>query len=70
MDAGDHAVRARALEEKVATAQTFRRAVLPLLASGAVRPVVDAVLPMEQVAEAHARMERNETLGKLVLRWA
>lgn len=63
-------MRARTLEEKIATAQTFRRAVLPLLASGAVRPVVDAVLPMEQVAEAHARMERNETLGKLVLRWA
>lgn len=62
-------MRARPLEEKIATAQGFRRAVMPLFAAGALRPVVDAVLPMGDVAEAHARMERNETLGKIVLRW-
>ena len=62
-------MRARPLEEKIVTAQGFRRAVLPLFATGSLRPVVDAVLPMGDVAEAHARMERNETLGKIVLRW-
>jgi hypothetical protein len=32
-----------------------------------VKPVVDAVLPAERVREAHERMERNESFGKLVL---
>jgi NADPH:quinone reductase-like Zn-dependent oxidoreductase len=43
--------------------------VLPLLASGEVRPVIDAVLPVAQVREAYARMERHESFGKLVVRW-
>jgi NADPH:quinone reductase-like Zn-dependent oxidoreductase len=38
-------------------------------ADGTLRPVIDEVLPMERVAEAHARMERDETFGKLVLAW-
>ena len=62
-------LRARPLEEKAALAREFTRAVLPLFASGALRPVVDAVLPMGDVREAHARMERNDTVGKLVLAW-
>ncbi|MCA9604274.1 MAG: NAD(P)H-quinone oxidoreductase [Sandaracinaceae bacterium] len=62
-------LRARPLEEKAALAQRFSRLVVPRFASGELRPVVDAVLPMREVAEAHARMERNETVGKLVLSW-
>jgi hypothetical protein len=31
--------------------------------------VVDEVLPFERAAEAHARMERNASFGKLVLRF-
>jgi NADPH:quinone reductase-like Zn-dependent oxidoreductase len=31
--------------------------------------VVDRVLPMTELAAAHRLMERNETFGKLVLRW-
>ncbi len=62
-------LRARPLEEKAALAREFTRAVLPLFASGVLRPVVDAVLPMGDVREAHARMERNDTVGKLVLAW-
>jgi len=62
-------LRARPLEEKAALAQAFTREVLPLFASGRVRPVIDAVLPMDQIREAHRRMEHNETFGKLVLDW-
>lgn len=62
-------LRARPLEEKATLAREFTRTVLPLFASGALRPVVDAVLPMSEVGEAHARMERNDTVGKLVLVW-
>ncbi len=60
-------LRSRPLEEKAALAQAFRRDVLPLLDDGRVKPVVDAVLPMSEVQEAHRRMEANETFGKIVL---
>jgi NADPH2:quinone reductase len=33
------------------------------------RPIVHAVFPMTDLAAAHATMERNEGVGKLVLRW-
>ncbi len=62
-------LRSRPHEEKAALAQAFARAVLPLFARGALRPVVDAVLPMAEVRAAHERMERNDTTGKIVLRW-
>lgn len=60
-------LRPRPLEEKVAATRAFAREVLPLVASGKVKPVVDAAIPMARAREAHARMERNETFGKVVL---
>lgn len=62
-------LRSRPPEEKAALAQAFRRRVLPAFASGRLRPTIDEVLPMTSVAEAHARLERGETFGKLVLAW-
>lgn len=62
-------LRSRPLEEKAALAQAFARAALPLFASGALKPVVDSVLPMAEIREAHRRMEQNETFGKIVLSW-
>ncbi len=62
-------LRMRPLEEKIAATQAFGRDVLPLVAAGRVRPVVDSVLPFERAAEAHERMERNDSFGKLVLRF-
>lgn len=64
-------LRSRSLEEKAALAQRFATRMGRFLAPGGpLRPVVDAVLPMSEVQEAHARMERNETFGKIVLTWA
>ncbi|ABC83848.1 NAD(P)H-quinone oxidoreductase [Anaeromyxobacter dehalogenans] len=60
-------LRPRPLEEKIAATQAFAKDVLPLVAAGKVKPVVDAVIPAAQVREAHERMERNESFGKLVL---
>jgi len=62
-------LRGRTPDEKAELAAGFRRDVLPRFAAGELRPVVDVVLPMEQVREAHARMDRNETFGKIVLAW-
>jgi NADPH:quinone reductase len=62
-------LRPRPLEEKIAATQAFGRDVLPLLAAGKVKAVVDAVIPADQARAAHERMERNESFGKLVLRF-
>lgn len=39
----------------------------PLIASGAVRPVVDTVLPLADAGEAHRRMAAGGHIGKIVL---
>ena len=60
-------LRSRPLEEKVLLARAFEREVLPLFEAGRLRPVVDEVLPVARIREAHERMERNETFGKIVV---
>ena len=56
-------------EEKAEATRAFADHALPLFASSRIRPVVDAVYPMDQAAEAHRRMESNLNFGKLVLSW-
>ena len=60
-------LRARGLEEKVAVTAAFARDVLPLLELRAVRPVVDSVFPLADIARAHAAMESDATFGKVVI---
>ena len=38
-----------------------------LIAEGRARPVVDEVVPLSEIREAHARLEAGEQLGKIVL---
>ena len=60
-------LRARPLEEKILAAQVLGGRLAPLFASGALKPVIDRVLPLEKAAEAHASMADNEGFGKIVL---
>ena len=60
-------MRARPLEERIATTRRFAAEVGPLLERGAVRPVIDAVYPLAEIARAHERLESNDTFGKVVL---
>ncbi|HEX6927238.1 MAG TPA: NAD(P)H-quinone oxidoreductase [Longimicrobiaceae bacterium] len=62
-------LRTRPVEEKIALAREFSDSVLPLFASGRIKPVVDRVYPIEEIRQAHAVMEANQTFGKIVLRW-
>jgi NADPH2:quinone reductase len=62
-------LRSRPLEEKASLARQFARQLLPLFASGRLLPVVDQVLPMSEIAEAHRRLEADANVGKVVLRW-
>jgi NADPH2:quinone reductase len=62
-------LRSRPLEEKAALTQSFARDMLGKFASGALKPVVDVVLPMSEIRAAHLRMEANTSFGKIILRW-
>lgn len=60
-------LRARSQEEKARATRRFAAHVVPLLAGGRVRPVIDRVYRMEEVRAAHERLESNESFGKIVL---
>ncbi len=61
-------LRGRAIEEKIAATRAFEEQVVPLLARGIVRAVVDREFALADVRAAHERMESNESVGKIVLR--
>jgi putative PIG3 family NAD(P)H quinone oxidoreductase len=60
-------LRSRALQEKIAVMRAFTEDVVPKLESGALQPTIDAVYPLARAAEAYARLESNQTIGKVVL---
>lgn len=60
-------LRSRPVEGKSAICASVVENVWPLIAAGDVRPIIDAVLPLDQVAEAHRRMESGEHSGKILL---
>jgi NADPH2:quinone reductase len=61
-------LRSRTFDERAHDARVFERDVVPLLSADTVRPVVDTVLPLERIAEAHEIVESNHTFGKVVIR--
>jgi putative PIG3 family NAD(P)H quinone oxidoreductase len=60
-------LRARTVDEKAEIVREFRDWGLPRLASGALVPVIDSVLPLEEVRAAHLRLESGQVVGKVVL---
>jgi NADPH:quinone reductase-like Zn-dependent oxidoreductase len=60
-------LRSRPLEERIAVTQAFERDVMPWLASGRLVPRIDASFPLDRIAEAHALVEGNGTIGKVAL---
>src|SRR5258708_325136 len=60
-------LRTRSVEEKPRIVDAFINRFGAALDSGSVRPTVDCVLPMAQVAEAHRRMQASAHFGKIVL---
>ena len=63
-------LRARPVAFKTAIAQRLRERVWPLLAQGTVKPVIHSVFEASRAAKAHALMESNQHIGKIVLTWS
>lgn len=60
-------LRSRSHAEKVAVIDAFAGYVVPLFESRRLRPVIDSVFPLSGIADAHRRLESNESFGKVVL---
>ena len=63
-------LRPRPVAFKAAIARSLREKVWPLLAAGRIKPVIERVFDAGQAAEAHALMESNQHVGKILLRWS
>jgi len=62
-------LRPRSLAFKVSIAEALKKTVWPLIASGAIKPVVHSTFAAHEAAQAHALMESNRHIGKIVLTW-
>jgi NADPH2:quinone reductase len=62
-------LRPRPIAFKTAIARALRETVWPWLDAGTVKPVIHEVFPAAEAARAHALMESNRHIGKLVLAW-
>ncbi len=62
-------LRPRPVAFKAAIAAALRERVWPLLASGAIKPVIFKTFAAADAAQAHTLMESNQHIGKIVLTW-
>ncbi|WP_086709051.1 NAD(P)H-quinone oxidoreductase [Streptomyces antimycoticus] len=60
-------LKARSVEQKAEVIRGLRTDVWPLFASGAMKPAIDSVFPLGEVAAAHAQLESSQHMGKIVL---
>jgi NADPH:quinone reductase len=63
-------LRPRPLEEKATAVRSFEREVVPALASGRIRPLVDSVFPADAVAAAFDRLQERGKVGKVLIEFA
>jgi len=58
----------RTPEQRAQSVPDFLADLMPAIAAGRIKPLVDRVFPFDQLAAAKAHMEANQHLGKIVLR--
>jgi NADPH:quinone reductase-like Zn-dependent oxidoreductase len=58
----------RSADQRAAGVPGFKADLLPVIADGRIRPLVDRVFPFDELAAAQAHMEANQHLGKIVLK--
>lgn len=62
-------LRPRSLAFKTGLAVALKEKVWPLIASGAIKPVIHSTFPAAEASKAHVLMESNQHVGKIVLTW-
>ncbi|RJF68228.1 NAD(P)H-quinone oxidoreductase [Rhodopseudomonas palustris] len=60
-------LRPRSNADKAAMVAAIEARVLPLLAQGKIKPLIDGTFALRDAAEAHRRMETSQHIGKIVL---
>jgi len=60
-------LRGRPKEQKARVVAGTRAELWPAIAAGRIRPVIDCVLPLDDVASAHRSVEESSHVGKVVL---
>jgi NADPH2:quinone reductase len=60
-------LRSRSVADKGAIAADLEKNALPLIVSGKVKPVIYKTFPLAQAADAHALMDADTHIGKIVL---
>ena len=61
-------LRAQPIPKKTEIMNNLNENIWPLLESGDIKPIIDTVIPIEQVDKAHELMESNQTFGKVILK--
>jgi NADPH2:quinone reductase len=62
-------LRPRPVAFKAAIAAALKKTVWPLIEGGKIKPVIHSTYPAADAAKAHALMESNQHVGKIVLTW-
>ena len=60
-------LRARTIAAKAAVMDALQERVWPLIESGAIKPIIETILPVQQASAAHDLLATNDTFGKVVL---
>ena len=61
-------MRSKSIKFKGDLASKFEAEIIPLFEKGVLKPIVNCVMPLSEIAAAHKLMETNTTVGKIVLK--
>ena len=61
-------LRAQPIPKKTEIINNLKENIWPSLESGDIKPIIDKVIPIEEVDKAHKLMESNQTFGKVILK--
>jgi putative PIG3 family NAD(P)H quinone oxidoreductase len=61
-------LRAQSFAQKTVMVEEIMEHIYPHLESGAIKPIVDSIYPLEQVEQAHGHMEGGQHMGKIILK--
>lgn len=60
-------LRSRTLEYKATLVSNFARECLGAFEAGQLKPIIETSLPLADMRKAHELMEKNDTVGKVVI---